>query len=140
LNEIQRNKIQPSDFVSSLENIETAVERLSTILEGMKELENHWKNPQEMTNRVNTKIPNTEEDKHLTNLIKDEKPAETPHREPKETHDATKMMRAKFQNAESEVPETRKTEKGSSRNDYYILAIALVIFGVIIFKLCSMLF
>ena len=140
MNEIQRNKIQPSDFVSSLENIETAVERLSTILEGMKELENHWKNPQEMTNRVNTKIPNTEENKHLTNLIKDEKPAETPHREPKETHDATKMMRAKFQDAESEVPETRKTEKGSSRNDYYILAVALVIFGVIIFKLCSMLF
>ena len=140
MNEIQRNKIQPSDFVSSLENIETAVERLSTILEGMKELENHWKNPQEMTNRVKTKIPNTEENKHLTNLIKDEKPAEMPHREPKETHDATKMMRAKFQDAESEVPETSKTEKGSSRNDYYILAIALVIFGVIIFKLCSMLF
>ena len=140
MNEIQRNKIQPSEFVSSLENIETAVERLSTILEGMKELENHWKNPQEMTNRVKTKIPNTEENKHLTNLMKDEKPAETPHREPKETHYTTKMMRAKFQDAESEVPETRKTEKGSSRNDYYILAVALVIFGVIIFKLCSMLF
>jgi hypothetical protein len=140
LNEIQKNKTQPSDFVSSLENIESAVERLSAVLEGMKELENHWKNPQEMTNRVNKKIPNTEENKHLTNLIKDEKPAETPHRESKETHDATKMMRAKFQDAESEVPETRKTEKGSSRNDYYVLAIALVIFGVIIFKLCSMLF
>ncbi|MDH5779694.1 MAG: hypothetical protein OEZ29_03775, partial [Candidatus Bathyarchaeota archaeon] len=102
MNEIQKNKTQPSDFVSSLENIETAVERLSAVLEGMKELENHWKNPQEMTNRVNKKIPNTEENKHLTNLIKDEKPAETPHREPKETHDEIKMVRAKFQDAESE--------------------------------------
>ena len=140
MNEIQKNKAQPSDFVSSLENIESAVERLSAVLEGMKELENHWKNPQEMTNQVNKKIPNAEENKHLTNLIKDEKPAETPHREPKEMHDEIRVMRAKLQHAESEVPETSKTEKGSSRNDYYVLAIALVIFGVIIFKLCSMLF
>jgi len=139
LNEIRKNETQPSAFVSSLENIESAVERLSAILDGMKEMENNWKKPQEMTNRVSEKISNTEENKHLANQIKDEKSAVTPHREPKETHDATKMMRAKLQDAESEVPETRKTEKGSSRNDYYILAIALVIFGVIIFKLCSML-
>ena len=139
MNEIRKNETQPSAFVSSLENIESAVERLSAILDGMKEMENNWKKPQEMTNRVSEKISNTEENKHLANQIKDEKSAVTPHREPKETHDATKMMRAKLQDAESEVPETRKTEKGSSRNDYYILAIALVIFGVIIFKLCSML-
>lgn len=140
MKEIQKNKTQPADFVSSLENIETAVERLSAILDGMKEMENHWKNPHEMANQVNKKISNTEENKHLANQTKDEKPAVTPHREPKETHDETKMMRAKLQDAESEVPETRKTETGSSRNDYYILAIALVIFGVIVFKLCLMLF
>jgi len=106
----------------------------------MKDMENHWKNPREMTNQVTQKIPNTETNKHLANRIKDGISAKTPHREPRETHDEIRVMRAKLQHAESEVPESKKTEKGSSRNDYYILAIALVIFGVIIFKLCSMLF
>lgn len=140
MNEVQKSKTPPLDFVNSLKNIESAVERLSAILDGMQEMENHWKKPQEMTNRVNEKIPNTEEDKHLANQITDEKSAQTPHREPKKTHDETKIMRAKLQHAENEVPDSRKTEKGSSRNDYYILATALVILGVIIFKLCSMFF
>ncbi len=140
MNEIRKNKTPPSDFASSLENVESAVERLSAILEGMKELENRWKNPQEMTNQVNEKTPNTRENKHLTNHTKDKKLAETPHRESRETHDETRMMRAKLPHVESEVPDSKKARKGSSRNDYYILAIAFVILGVIIFKLCSMLF
>ena len=139
MTEIQKNETPQSDFVSSLENIESAVERLSAILNGMKEMENHWKNPQERTNRVNEKIPNAEENEHPTNQIKEEKSVQTPNREPKETHDDTKMMRAKLQDVESAVPEAKKTEKGSSRSDYYILAVALVTLGVIIFKLCSML-
>jgi DNA primase len=139
LTEIHKNETQPSEVVSSLENIESAVERLSAILDGMKEMENHWKKPQEKANRVNEKLPDAEENKHPANQIKDEKPAQTPHREPKETHDETKTMRAKLQDVERTVPEAKKTERGSSRNDYYILAVALVTLGVIIFKLCSML-
>ena len=140
MTEIQKDEIHPSDFVSSLENIESAVDRLSAILNGMKEMDNHWKKPQEKRNRVKKKSPATEENKHPANQIKDEKSAQTPHREPKETRDETKMMRAKLQDVKSTVSEAKKTEKGSSRNDYYILAVALVTLGVIIFKLCSMLF
>jgi len=169
LSEIQTDEIQPSDFAralnSMMDNLENVVvnfqKTLLVMLEKIEKLESLEKFARGGT-APNEKGSNTEEIMQLTNDATTS--AEMPRQKPSETHNETEMTantETNLQQSENRIqgsaPATMR-ESGtskrsiftgnfnkiikvvSSKSSYCILVIALAILGIIIFKLCFMLF
>ena len=165
MSKIQTDKTQPSDsprtLNSMMDKLENAAETLIVMLERIKKLESLEKSSRGDTT-PDEKGPNTEETKQLTNDTTTS--AETPHQKPSETHNETETTTntgTNLQQSEDEIqasapPMVREKDipkgsvftgafdkiikKVSSKSNYYILAVAIAILGIIIVKLYFMLF
>jgi len=167
LSELQTDKTRFSDFAralnSMMDNLENAVvifERtLSAMLEKIERLETLEKSSRD--NRTpNENELNTKENKQLTN---DATTAEMPHQEASEIFSKTRMTTntgTDLQQPEIEIQGSAPTmeeegsmsksilkgniskiiKKVSSKSNYFVLAVALAVLGVIIVKLYLMLF
>ncbi len=134
-----------------MNNLENAIEKLLATLEKIRNSESLEKTSKGDT-APNEKGPDTEEIKQPTNDAT--KSAEMPHQEPGEKRNETETTTNTGTNLQGSVPakvresdiSKRTISAGtfnkivSSKSDYYILAVALAVLGIIIVKLYFMLF
>ncbi len=159
------SETQTSDFIralnSMMHNLENVAEKLLAMSEKIEKMESSVKSFRIETAR-NEKGRNTEERKQLTNDAAIS--AETPHEEPSETQSETETTTnggTDLRRSENEIQElvhAKVRDSGTSKksifagafskiirnisakSNYYILAVALVIFGIIVAKLSFILF
>jgi chromosome segregation ATPase len=159
------SETQTSDFIRALNsmmyNLENVAEKLLAMSEKIEKLESSVKSFRIETAR-NEKGRNTEERKQLTNDATIS--AETPHEEPSETQSETETTTnggtdlRQSENETQELVHAKMRDSGTSKknilagafskiirnisakSNYYILAVALAIFGIIIAKLSFILF
>lgn len=140
MSEIQANETELSDFARALNSttnkLENVAETLSATLRKIEKLGLLEKSSGGDTTR-SKKGPITEEFKQLTNDATASK----------ETHSETEITtntRTKLQQSKpDEIQESARAQiinKAFSKSNYYILAIALTIFCIIVVKICFMLF
>jgi len=168
LGELPADETQPSDFVralnllmDNLENVVVNFERtLSLVLEKIEKLESLEKSSRD-DKELNGNGIITGETKQLTNDATTS--VEMPLQETSETHTKTKMTTnigtnpPQFENVFQEPTDSTVEESGiskrsilsatfskiikkvSSKSNYFMLAIALAILGIVIVKLCFIL-